>query len=298
MTTASPRMNGTLRIIVALIVGLLAYSHADAQPTLGAVSDAERQVLMEFFAATGGERWTKRDGWGTSAPVCDWYGVWCDVVGADLSRPFVAGLNLGFNNLDGQIPVSLANLGLNTLNVGGNRLRGTLPERFLQRWDKHEFELRADGNAFSDVVVRASVKYSASGALCAEHDDLHFRLDLDAIKQRAVFQSTRCADVTSRRTYCLVREGTPGSFVRLSRELKALRFASFEPEYEYPFSAATHGVYVTTTAAWGDGTESSVQTYNRQGPREVWVAQQLFLGLLAETYWERETRKAKCDFEK
>jgi hypothetical protein len=30
----------------------------------------------------------------------------------------------------------------------------------------------------------------------------------------------------------------------------------------------------------------------------VWVAQQLFLGLLAEVSWERETRKPKCDFEK
>jgi hypothetical protein len=42
----------------------------------------------------------------------------------------------------------------------------------------------------------------------------------------------------------------------------------------------------------------SVRTYSGQGPIEVWTAQQLFLGLLAEVGWERESRKAKCDFEK
>ena len=47
-----------------------------------------------------------------------------------------------------------------------------------------------------------------------------------------------------------------------------------------------------------DGWGSSVETYNRQGPHEVWAAQQLFLGLLAEASWERERRKPKCDFEK
>ena len=288
-----------LRIIPALIVAVLGFGRAEAQRPIGNVSQAERRALIEFFAATGGERWTKRDGWGTSAPVCDWYGVWCDFVDGDANRPFVAGLSLAFNNLEGRVPAGLANLErLQSLNVIGNRLSGSIPEGLLQRWDTHQFEFSGDGNAFSDVVVRASVEYSASGTLCAVYDDLRFRVDLDAVSGRAVFQSVRCADAKSRKTYCLVREGTPGSLARLSRELRRLRFASFAPKYDYPFSATTHGVYLTTMAAWGDRSQSSVETYDRQGPREVWLAQQLFLGLLAEAYWERETRKATCDFQK
>lgn len=86
--------------------------------------------------------------------------------------------------------------------------------------------------------------------------------------------------------------------MRVSRELARVGFARFESKYDYPFSRATHGVYLTTTATWGNRSGKSVETYNRQGPREVWIAQQLFLGLLADVAWDRETRKSKCDFEK
>jgi Leucine Rich Repeat (LRR) protein len=289
----------TLGLIPALIAVSLGYVHATAQQPSLNVPPSERQVLMEFYSATGGPRWKKHDGWGTSASVCDWYGVFCNVIDGDQNRPFVAGLSLDFNNLEGRIPASLGNLTrLQSLSVAGNRLSGTVPQPLLQRWDDHAFEFDGDGNVFSDFVVRVSIRYSASGVLCSEYDDLDFRAELDGISRRATFQSIRCAAPGSRTTYCLVREGTPGSLTRLSRELKALRFASFEPKYDYPFSGVTHGVYLTTTAAWGDRSRKSVETYNRQGPRDVWVAQQLFLGLLTEASWERETRKPKCDFEK
>jgi hypothetical protein len=285
-------------LIPVLVAAVLGYGSAQARQPPADVSPVERQTLAEFFAATGGERWTNRDGWGTSTPVCDWYGVSCDFVDGDPNRPFAAGLSLAHNNLEGHVPASLANLPrLRSLDVSSNRLSGTIPEPLFQRWDKHQLELSGEGNAFSDVVVRASVEYSASGVLCAEHGDLRFRLELDTATGRAVFQSVRCADATSRRTYCLVREGTPGSFGRFSRELKRLGFARFEPEYDYPFSGVTHGVNLKTVAAWGDRSQSAVETYNRQGPRDVWIAQQLFLGLLAEASWERETRQPKCDFE-
>ena len=292
-------MDRRLKIVFALVIGSICYGHARAQQPSGNVSAVERQTLIEFFAATGGTRWTNHDGWGTSTPVCNWFGVICNFIDGDPNRPFVAHLSLALNNLEGEIPASLGNLTrLQSLDVMSNRLSGTVPEPLLKRWDDHQFEFSGDGNAFSDMVVRASVEYSASGALCAEHDDLRFRLDLDAVTNRATFQSVRCADVKSRRTYCFVREGTPGSFARFSRELTRLGFARFEPKYDYPFSAVTHGVYLTTTATWGNRSQNSVETYNRQGPREVWIAQQLFLGLLAGASWDRETRNSKCDFEK
>jgi hypothetical protein len=105
------------------------------------VSPPERQVLLELFAATGGERWTKRDGWGSPAPVCDWYGVWCDFIDGDPSRPSVSGLSLPFNNLEGEIPPSIADLPhLRSMDVAHNRLSGAVPEPLLQRWDNYRFE--------------------------------------------------------------------------------------------------------------------------------------------------------------
>jgi hypothetical protein len=259
----------------------------------------ERRVLIEFFAATGGKRWTNRDGWNTPGSVCHWYGVWCDFSDGDANRPFVAGLSLSFNNLEGTLPDSLAELvHLRSLSVSGNRLSGMVPEAILERWDRHRFEFTGSGNAFSNFVVRATIEYSASGVLCSETEDLRYRVEFDETKDRATLQSVRCAGPRSRKTYCVVREGRPPSLSRLSRGLKSLGFAKFSPQYDYPFTSSTHGVYLTTVAEWGNGSTVSVETYSREGPVEVWSAQQLFLGLLTEGKWERESRKSKCDFQK
>jgi hypothetical protein len=178
-------------------------------------------------------------------------------------------------------------------------LSGSVPEALLQRADDYQFELSGEGNNFANLVARVVVDYSSSGTLCAEHDDVHYRLEFDAISGRAVFQSVRCDDIASRTTYCLVREGhAHDSLTRLSRALKTLGFAQFRRQYDHPFSAVTHGAYLTTTAVWGDGTRMSVQTYDRQGPRRVWIAQQLFLGLITDPSWQPESRKPKCDFQK
>ena len=59
----------------------------------------------------------------------------------------------------------------------------------------------------------------------------------------------------------------------------------------------THGVFLTTEAEWGDGTKTSVRTYARQGPIDVWNAQRLFLGILADVGWDQDIKKPKCDFE-
>jgi hypothetical protein len=83
-------MERTLWIISAVSLAVLGCAQAGAQQLSGHVSEVERQALMELFAATGGERWTKRDGWGTSAPVCKWHGVFCDFVAGNPSRPNAA----------------------------------------------------------------------------------------------------------------------------------------------------------------------------------------------------------------
>lgn len=278
------------------ILTLLAISIGQAAPD---VPSGERRVLTELYASTGGDRWSNRSGWGSAKSVCEWYGVRCEFPGGDATRPVVAGLSLDFNNLDGELPAAVGDLAhLKSLSVAGNKLRGRLPEGLLRRWDRHTFELDASYNAFSNMVVRAAVEYSASGVLCSRTEDVRYRLEVDESRRRATFQSVRCADAQSRDTYCLVREGTAPPLLRLSRALGALGFAGLHPDYDSPSTGMTHGVFLTTEAVWGDGAKTSVRTYARQGPIEAWSAQQLFLGLLVEAGWDRESRKPKCDFER
>ena len=40
--------------------------------------DSDREALMSLYRATGGEQWRNRTGWGTSAPLDEWYGVSVD----------------------------------------------------------------------------------------------------------------------------------------------------------------------------------------------------------------------------
>jgi hypothetical protein len=188
-----------------VLVMLVAVALNQVKP--GSVPPQEHGVLMELFAGTGGDSWSNRDGWGTEKSPCDWYGVWCDFLDGDASRPVVAGLSLSLNNLAGTLPASLGELQhLHSLTVSGNRLSGNVPEAILERWDRHQFEFDGRGNAFSNLVIRATVEYSASGALCSASEDLHYRVEFDEPKNRVTFQSVRCITTRSRNTYCLVRD--------------------------------------------------------------------------------------------
>jgi hypothetical protein len=282
---------------VALLL-TAAVAQPGAQRPAPEVPQQERRVLMELFTATGGERWTKRDGWGSTRPVCEWHGVLCDFVDGDAERPVVAGLWLDSNNLRGALPASLTALSrLQSLNVSRNHLSGEVPQALLQRWDARELEFSGHGNTFSNFASRVAIAHSATGVLCSERDDVRFTLDVDGVSGRTVFQSIRCASAGSRQTRCLVREGTTYSLGAFSRALTRLGFHKFSPKYDQQFTFTTHGLSLTTTVVWGDGTTTVVETYAREGPIDVWIAQQLFLGLMLETSWEREFQKAKCDFE-
>lgn len=55
---------------------------------------------------------------------------------------------------------------------------------------------------------------------------------------------------------------------------------------------------LTTTVEWGDGSKQSVETYDRQGPLDVWMAQQILLGAAHEISWSKESKTKTCSFEK
>jgi hypothetical protein len=69
-----------LLFILLSVAAALNHPQVAAARAAAGVPHQERQVLLELFTATNGERWTRHDGWGTSLPVCDWYGIWCDFV--------------------------------------------------------------------------------------------------------------------------------------------------------------------------------------------------------------------------
>lgn len=56
----------------------------------------ERQALIAFYKATGGDSWREKQGWCTNAPLCDWYGVVTNEHGSVLK------LELPINGLKGE----------------------------------------------------------------------------------------------------------------------------------------------------------------------------------------------------
>ena len=82
----------------------------------------DREVLREFYEATGGDGWTNAEGWLEDGPLDDWYGVDVDSAG------LVSTLDLQGNGLSGGLPARLGDLaGLTTLRLGDNALSGSLP---------------------------------------------------------------------------------------------------------------------------------------------------------------------------
>ena len=82
----------------------------------------EREILMNFYTATGGDNWTDNTNWGSALPVSEWYGIRTDEDG------LVIGISLQFNNLTGSIPEGLSGLErLSTLDLYYNNLTGSIP---------------------------------------------------------------------------------------------------------------------------------------------------------------------------
>ncbi len=91
------------------------------------VSDFERETLIAFYNTMDGPNWTNNTNWNTNEAVCNWYGVMVD------ENANVIGLNLGNNNLRGEIPSELAQIaGLTQINFSQNNVIGQIPSTLGQ----------------------------------------------------------------------------------------------------------------------------------------------------------------------
>ena len=83
------------------------------------VRSEQRATLITLYEATDGESWTNNNGWlDVATSECDWYGVTC-------SDGAVVGIDLGANQLSGNVPPALYELAsLINLNLSGNTLSG------------------------------------------------------------------------------------------------------------------------------------------------------------------------------
>lgn len=106
-----------------LIFLALAASPFAAQAT---ISDADRQVLEAFYAATNGDDWTDNTGWlEPGSDPCTWFGVECRFR-SDPGRDVVWQLDLSGNNLSGTLDKAIFRIVRNGLDLSDNAIGGTL----------------------------------------------------------------------------------------------------------------------------------------------------------------------------
>lgn len=145
--------NGRLHTLVkstdkSITVGrsiITSFSAIDMDNLLEQEKLSEREALIAFYDATGGDTWVDNTNWCTDADLSEWYGVTTDVFGRVLI------LNLRYNNLTGSLPEEIgvlddvaslyleynqltgipASLGklknLSYLNMSYNQLTGSIP---------------------------------------------------------------------------------------------------------------------------------------------------------------------------
>ena len=94
--------------------------------TVTQIPAGECAALAAVFEATAGEGWTDGEGWMRTTEPCDWAGITC-------SGGSVVGMVLTDNNLTGNLPPEIADLGnLTDLRLDRNDLQGAIPLEVAQ----------------------------------------------------------------------------------------------------------------------------------------------------------------------
>jgi Leucine-rich repeat (LRR) protein len=88
------------------------------------VSNTEKQALLDLYVNTNGDQWINT--WDLNEPVANWHGI-------TVENDRVVGVSLLFNNLNGNLPATLSDLGaLRILELSFNKLNGEIPREIGQ----------------------------------------------------------------------------------------------------------------------------------------------------------------------
>ena len=150
---------------------------APATPTVTMPADStdtERTALTALYDATDGADWKINDGWLGDGALDKWLRVTTDENGQ------VTGLDLGSNQLNGEIPAELGNLSrLELLYISDNNLTGALPQSLtgISGLESFHFHNNPGLCAPIDETFQAWLSGIAKvrGSSCAAEDSLEDR---------------------------------------------------------------------------------------------------------------------------
>lgn len=104
----------------------------------------ERESLIAFYNATGGDNWICNDNWCSDRPLDEWYGIETFSSENTGRGPdvLVSHINLPYNGLTGNIPKEIRNFtSLQSLILDGNALTGEIPSEIGNLHNLSDFNL-------------------------------------------------------------------------------------------------------------------------------------------------------------
>ena len=113
--------------------GFLAGNVYTVDLTGGAAGNVtEKQALTDLYNSTNGNQWSNSQNWLSDLPVSQWYGINDDYQNLD----YVYTLDLGYNNLKGTLPESLAVLmnKAGRIDISMNGISGTIPDAVKEHY--------------------------------------------------------------------------------------------------------------------------------------------------------------------
>ena len=136
--------------------------------------EGERAALTALYDATGGQDWKTNDGWLSDEPLDQWLRVTTD------EDDRVTSLDVGFNQLNGEIPTELGDISkLKLLFINDNELTGVLPQSLLGLSELESF--RFHNNSGLCVPINEAFQTWLQGialvigSSCAPEDSLEDR---------------------------------------------------------------------------------------------------------------------------